>query len=100
MGGLLIRLVLVLGFVAYMAAVYLVLHMIFSRFIRSPQSPVLWFFGIVTRPLTAPIRAVVPGGTSEQRVRLIALAAYAVVWLLSKGFLAMLRGSAAGPGMQ
>ena len=92
MDALLIRLVLVLGFLAYLAVVYLVLHMLVARLIRNPQSRVLWFFSVVTRPLTQPLRALLPPGAPEGRARLAALGAYAAVWVATKVLLAWLRG--------
>lgn len=96
MDALLIRLVLILGFVAYMAAVYLVLEMIFARLIRGPDSRTLWFFSIVTRPLTHPVRRFLPPGTSDARVRLVALGVYAALWLVTKMLVARLRGGLPG----
>ena len=74
-----------------MACVYLALHMLFARFVRQPDSPVLWFFGVVTGPLTRPVRALLPRGTAEPRVRMIALAVYLVLWVVSDR---LLRGAA------
>jgi hypothetical protein len=68
-------------FVFMMASVYLATHMLFARLIASPQSQVLAFFAIVTSPLTRPIRAFLPPGTGEARVRAVALAVYVVLWV-------------------
>jgi uncharacterized protein YggT (Ycf19 family) len=92
MDALLIRLVLILGFLAYMAAIYLVLHIVFARLIQRPQSQMLWFFSVVTRPLTRPVRRFLPPDTPDARVRLVALGVYAVVWLATKVLVAQLRG--------
>jgi hypothetical protein len=96
MDVLLFRLVLILGFVAYMAAIYLALHMIFAHFIRSPESRSLWFFSVVTGPLTYPVRRFLPLGTSDARVRWIALAVYVALWLVTKMLVVQLRGAAIG----
>ena len=64
----------------FMACVYLALHILFARFVTR-DSPVLWFFGIVTGPLTRPVRALLPQGTPEPRVRVLALGVYLVLWL-------------------
>jgi uncharacterized protein YggT (Ycf19 family) len=61
--------------------VYLGLHIAVARLVRRPDSPVLWFFGVVTSPLTRPIRALLPPGTPERRIRVIAFAVYLVLWL-------------------
>ena len=84
-----LRLMLLLNIVVpllfFMAAIYLALHILFARFVVGPASPVLWFFGIVTGPLTKPVRRFVAPGAPEGRVRLIALGVYVVLWLVSRG---------------
>jgi hypothetical protein len=72
--------------VFFMAAVYLSLHIVFARLIATHASPVMWFFGVVTAPLTRPVRAWLAPGTPEPRVRLLALGVYAGLWLLSRLF--------------
>ena len=92
MNALLIRLLLVVGFLAYMAGIYLLVHIVFVRLIRNPQSPVLWFFSVVTGPLTRPVRALLPPGVPEARLRWVALGACVALWLLTKMVLAQVRG--------
>jgi hypothetical protein len=75
---------IVVPFLFFMAAVYLALHIVFARFVVGPASPVLWFFGVVTGPLTRPIRRFLAPGTPEPRVRLVALAVYVALWLVSR----------------
>ena len=65
----------------FMASVYLALHILFARLLRRPDSPVLWFFSVVTGPLTRPVRALLPRETPEARVRMLALGLYVVLWL-------------------
>ena len=96
MDALAIRSVLILGFLAYMAAVYLILHMIFARLIVRPDSRALWFFSIVTGPLTRPVRRFVSPGASEARIRMLALGVYAAMWLVTKVLVAWLRGDPPG----
>jgi uncharacterized protein YggT (Ycf19 family) len=60
-------------FVAYMASIYLFLHIVCARLIRNPDSRVLWFFSVVTGPLTRPVRGLLPPGAPEPRVRWVAL---------------------------
>jgi hypothetical protein len=100
MDELLLRLGLVLNVVVpllfFMASVYLTLHMTLARLISAPQSPVLWFFSVVTGPLTRPIRALLPPATPEGRVRTIALGVYVGLWLLSRGVLVWLLGGRSG----
>ena len=81
MYDLLYRAVILLWFLAYMSVIYLGLHLIVSRFARSPESRLLWFFSIVTGPLTRPVHAVVPADANPTRVRLVALLVYGVLWL-------------------
>jgi hypothetical protein len=83
----------VIPLVFFMAFVYLVLHVLFARIITRPDSPVLWFFSVVTGPLTRPVRGWLAAGTSERRVRLVALGVYLVLWLGSRILLAQLVGS-------
>jgi hypothetical protein len=92
LGTVFIRLLLVLGFLAYMAGIYLLVHIVFVRLIRNPESPVLWFFSVVTGPLTRPVRALLPPGASESRLRWVALGTCAAIWLLTKIVLAQMRG--------
>ena len=88
MNDLGVRLLLALNVVVpllfFMASVYLALHIAFATVIRSPDSPVLWFFGVVTGPLTRPVRAALPRPLSEARVRSIALAVYVVLWIAAR----------------
>ena len=96
MSDLLYRAVILLWFVAYMSVIYLGLHMIAARFARSPESRLLWFFSIVTGPLTRPVRALLPAGTSPTRVRLVALLVYGTLWLLLRTLLGELGGAPPG----
>ncbi len=85
------RLGVLVWFLAYMATIYLLLHIVVARFSRAPESRLLWFFGIVTRPLLAPIRAVAPG-LSPSRLRWAALAFYGGIWLATKVLLQQMGG--------
>jgi uncharacterized protein YggT (Ycf19 family) len=67
--------------VFFMASVYLGLHIVFARLVRTPGSPVLWFFAVVTGPLTRPVRALLPPGTPDRQVRMVALVVYVTLWL-------------------
>ncbi len=85
----------VIPLVFFMAFVYLFLHILFARFITRQDSPILWFFSVVTGPLTRPVRGWLAAGTSERRVRLVALGVYLALWLGSRILLAQLVGSPA-----
>ena len=78
----------VVPLVFFMASVYLFLHILFARFVARPDSPVLWFFSVVTGPLTRPVRALLRAGTPERRVRLVALGVYVALWLGARVLLA------------
>ena len=92
MDNFLIRLLLVVGFLAYMAGIYLLVHIVFARLIRDPASPVLWFFSVITGPLTRPVRAFLPPGAPQARVRWLAVGVCAAVWLLTKVVLVQMGG--------
>ena len=96
MSDLLYRAVILLWFVAYMAVIYLGLHLIVTRFSRSPESRVLWFFSIVTGPLTRPVCAILPAGTSPTRIRLVALLVYGILWLALRTMLGELGAARSG----
>ena len=91
MDTVLFRVILVVGFAAYLAAVYLILHIVFARIIKKPDNRALWFFTVVTRPLTLPMRRVLPAGTPEPRIRWVALGVYALLWVVTKVILAQIR---------
>lgn len=92
MHELVYRLVVLVWFVAYMATIYLALHIVLARLISTPENRLLWFFSVVTTPLTAPVRAVLPQGIPEGRVRWIALALCVAVWLGARLVLAGMGG--------
>jgi uncharacterized protein YggT (Ycf19 family) len=89
---LLYRALVLVWFLSYMAAIYLALHMIVARVTRGPDSRLLWFFSVITGPLTRPVRAWAPPGTSESRVRLITLIALVAVWLGTRVLLGTMGG--------
>jgi hypothetical protein len=84
---------LLLPLVLFMAWIYLALHILFARLVGDPASPVLWFFAVVTGPLTRPVRALLPSGTPEARVRTISLAVYVALWVVARVALAALTGT-------
>ncbi len=92
MHDLLYRLLVLVWFVAYMAAIYLGLHIVVARLISAPESRLLWFFSVVTTPLTAPVRAVLPRGIPEGRVRWITLALCVAIWFSARLVLAGMGG--------
>jgi hypothetical protein len=83
-------------FLCYMASIYLALHALVARLSRAPDSRLLWFFSVVTAPLTRPVRAVLPPGTSEGRVRGVALGVYVALLIAARLALAALGGNPLG----
>lgn len=90
------RALVLVWFVAYTAGVYLALHILVARLVQAPESRLLWFFSIVTSPLTRPVRALLPAGTPEGRIRLVAFMVLAVLWLGARVLLGALGGVAMG----
>jgi len=77
-----LRLLVLLRFVCFVALVYLTLHVIFSRLISKPDSKILWFFSILTMPLTWPIRVWLTSEVSDARLRYVALVVYGLLWVI------------------
>ena len=76
---------LVVPFVFFMASVYLGLHVLLAGLLAGNRgSATLWFFSIVTGPLTRPVRALLPADTSESRVRAVSLVLYVALWIVSR----------------
>jgi hypothetical protein len=92
MDALLYRILWLISCVAYMAAIYVALHIVVAHFSRTPGSRLLWFFSVLTGPLTRPIRAVLPEGATESQVRYLTLAACVVIWVATRLLLAALGG--------
>jgi hypothetical protein len=88
------RLGVLVWFLAYMATIYLLLHIVVARLSRAPESRLLWFFGVLTGPLLAPVRAILPAGTSPAQLRWAGLAVYATIWLAMRALLSQ-RGTSA-----
>ena len=99
MGELELRLLVlanvVIPLVFFMAWVYLALHVAFARLVN-PDNPALWFFAVVTGPLTRPVRAFLAPGTPEPRVRIVALVAYFALWVVVRALFTQLVRAWAG----
>ena len=83
MNELVLQLIVILRFLCFMALFYLMLHILVSGIIKKPENKVLWFFSVLTEPLTRPVRALIAVEMPEQRVRLIALVFYGVLWFVA-----------------
>jgi len=75
------RVLLLVSFIAYMASIYVALHIVVARFSRGPESRLLWFFTVLTGPLTRAIRRIVPDAMTESQVRYLALGVCICIWL-------------------
>ncbi len=75
-----LRILFLLRLCCFMALVYLALHAFCVRMIRRADSRVLWFFAVLTAPLTRPVRAWLPDGVPLPRLLRIALLTYSALW--------------------
>jgi uncharacterized protein YggT (Ycf19 family) len=87
-----LQVIVLLRFICFIALFYLMLHILVSRVIKRPDHKVLWFFSVLTDPLTRPVRVWVSGEVPEQRLRLLALIFYGVLWLVGVGLTRMVAG--------
>jgi uncharacterized protein YggT (Ycf19 family) len=84
MAAFIYRLLLLVSFIAYMAAIYMALHIIVARFSTAQGSRLLWFFSVLTGPLTRPLRAVLPDGVTDSQLRYVTLVVCALFWLAAR----------------
>lgn len=77
-----LQLLVVVRFLCFVAVIYLGLHVVFSRLISRSDSKILWFFSVITLPLTRPMRGWFAPGTPESRLRFVALIFYVGLWVL------------------
>ena len=91
------QLIILLRFVCFIALFYLMLHILVSRIIKRPEHKVLWFFSVLTGPLTRPVRVWVSTAVPEQRLRWIALMFYGVLWLVAIALTRLLSGLSPQP---
>jgi hypothetical protein len=77
------QILFLLRFLCFMAVVYLALHKIVAHFSHRPNGKLLWFFSIVTAPLTRPVRTWIAPGAAESRIISAALLFYFLLWLLT-----------------
>jgi hypothetical protein len=76
------KLFFLLRFLCFVAVVYLALHWTVRRLSVKPDSKLLWFFSVVTSPLTAPIKARMKPATTDDSILSVSLLFYGVLWLL------------------
>jgi hypothetical protein len=89
--------IILLRFICFIALFYLMLHILVSRIIKRPEHKVLWFFSVLTGPLTRPVRVWVSTDVPEQRLRWIALTFYTVLWLVAVALSRLLSGLSPQP---
>jgi hypothetical protein len=77
-----VKLFFLLRFLSFVAFVYLGLHWIVRRVGANPNGKLLWFFSVVTAPLTRPVRAWTAPGATDDRILSTALLFYGLLWLL------------------
>ena len=77
-----LQLLVLIRFLCFVAVVYLGLHIVFSRLISKSDSKILWFFSVITLPLTRPVRAWFVPGKTQTRQRFVELVFYIVLWVL------------------
>jgi hypothetical protein len=75
------QVIYVTRFLCYMAVIYLALHKLVARLSTRPNSKLLWFFSVLTAPLTRPVRLWFMPGASDDRLLSGALFFYALLWL-------------------
>ena len=92
MNAVIYRLILLSSFIAYMAAIYVTLHIVVAHFSTRPGSRLLWFFSVLTAPLMRPLRAVLPASMTEAQLRYMTLATCVAVWLSMRLLLAVFGG--------
>lgn len=85
MTELLLRFLFLVRFCCFMALVYLALHALCARLITRSNSKILWFFAVVTAPLTRPVRVWLPPDVPLARLLRVSLLLYGALWLLVIG---------------
>lgn len=74
--------VLLLRFFCFMAVFYLALHKIVARLSRKPDSKLLWFFGVLTAPLTLPVKRYSSPDATDDQIVSYSLIFYGLLWMV------------------
>jgi uncharacterized protein YggT (Ycf19 family) len=90
------RLILLCSLIAYMAAIYVALHIIVAHFSKHPGSKLRWFFTVLTTPLLYPFRAIMPARVTEAQLRYVTLVVCLALWFATRLLLAALGGPGQG----
>lgn len=76
------QIVLLLRFFCFMAVFYLALHKIVARLSRKPESKLLWFFGVLTAPLTLPVKRYSSPDATDDQIVSYSLIFYGLLWMV------------------
>ena len=76
-----LRILLLVRLVAFIGVLYLALHILVARMSTKPGSRLLWFFEVLTGPLTRAVARVAGPETPPARLRWWALAAIGAIWV-------------------
>lgn len=75
------RIFVLFRLIAFIGVLYMALHILVARLSRKPDSKLLWFFEVLTGPLTRTVARVAPEGTAPARLRWLALGACVLIWV-------------------
>lgn len=75
------QILIILRFLSFMAVFYLALHKLIMRLSQKPESKLRWFFGVLTEPLTRPVRRLVGPGRSDDALLTRSLLFYGLLWV-------------------
>jgi hypothetical protein len=75
------QIVFLARFLCFMAVFYLALHKLVARLSQKKNSKLLWFFSVLTTPLTRPVRAWTMPGTSDEQLLTKSLLFYSFLWV-------------------
>ena len=75
------QIVILLRFLCFMALCYLALHKLIIRVSQKPGSKLRWFFGVLTQPLTRPVRGLFGEARSDDALLTKSLLFYGFIWL-------------------
>ena len=74
------QILLLARFLCFVAVFYLALHKTAARLSKKPDSKMLWFFSVLTTPLTRPVRKWFMPGANEDQLLSGALFCYGLLW--------------------
>ena len=76
-----LRILVLFRLIAFIGVLYMALHILVARFSRKPESRLLWFFEVLTGPLTRTVARFAAPGTPPARLRWLAFGACALIWV-------------------